>query len=172
MPTTTAEETIECPDSYKQSHPTFFKVIRQGAPGEYSSKLVTERAFPKDSVVANLEGLTPGEKRYTSVQVSETKHIELNSDLVYMNHSCEPSVILDIDRMSVIAVKDLAEGDELTFFYPSTEWDMIQPFSCWCGSPKCIKTVQGAKHLSTETLKQFCLSKHIAQYLEKRNTSA
>lgn len=26
----------------------------------------------------------------------------------------------------------LKEGDELTFFYPSTEWSMAQPFDCLC----------------------------------------
>ncbi|PHZ16343.1 SET domain-containing protein, partial [Rhizopus microsporus ATCC 52813] len=140
-----------------------FKVVRQGTPGEFSSKLVAERAFPKGSVIAELKGLTPGEKRYSSVQVSENEHIELNSDLLYMNHSCDPSAIMDVDRMAVTANKDIAPGDELTFFYPSTEWDMAQPFSCWCGSSKCIKTVQGAQYLSTQVLNQFHLSKHITE---------
>ncbi|KAI8048035.1 uncharacterized protein B0P05DRAFT_600897 [Gilbertella persicaria] len=154
----------------KPTHPNDFKVVRQGPPESFSSKLVAERAFPEGSVIAPLEGLTPGAKRYSTVQISETEHIELNSDLVFMNHSCDPSTLMDVDRMVVTATRDIAAGDELTFFYPSTEWDMAQPFSCWCGSSKCIETVQGAKYLSTDTLNKFKSSRHIKQLLQKRDT--
>ncbi|CEP13985.1 hypothetical protein [Parasitella parasitica] len=108
----------------KPTHPNDFKVVRQGPPESFSSKLVAERAFAKGAVIATLEGLTPNVKRYSTVQISKTKHIELNSDLVFMNHSCHPSTHMDVDRMVVSATKDIAAGDELTFFYPSTEWDM------------------------------------------------
>ncbi|KAG1443872.1 hypothetical protein G6F56_010513 [Rhizopus delemar] len=171
MPNTITEEHQDI-ESYKPSHPTYFRVLRQGSPGEFSSKLVTERAFLEGSVIADLKGLTAGEKRYSSVQISETEHVELNSDLVFMNHSCDPTAVMDVDRMVVTATRDLAAGDEITFFYPSTEWDMAQPFSCWCGSSKCIQTVKGAHHLSTETLKQFHLSKHINQLINKRDIEA
>ena len=89
----------------KPTHPEYFKVVRQGPPESFSSKLVAERAFAKGAVIATLEGLTPGAKRYSTVQISKTEHI-------------------DVDRMVVSATRDLAAGDELTFFYPSTEWDM------------------------------------------------
>lgn len=32
------------------------------------------------------------------------------------------------------ALRDIKEGDVLEFFYPSTEWDMAQPFECSCGA--------------------------------------
>ncbi|CDH51722.1 galactose-proton symport [Lichtheimia corymbifera JMRC:FSU:9682] len=156
------------PEATKQSHPGYFRIVRQGTPEQYSSKLVAERDFPKGSVIAQLEGLTPGPKAYSSVQISKTEHIELNSDLLYMNHSCDPSVCMDIDKRAITALKDIRTGDELTFFYPSTEWDMAQPFDCWCGSSQCIKRVMGARHLSTETLQKFCLAKHIEELVAER----
>ena len=122
MPNTVSETNIII--NGKPTHPGYFKVVRQGTPESFSSRLVAERDYPKGAVIANLEGLTPGPKRYSSVQISEEEHIELNSDLVFMNHSCEPSTRMDVDKRAVVAAKDLVPGDELTFFYPSTEWDM------------------------------------------------
>ncbi|SAM03778.1 hypothetical protein [Absidia glauca] len=156
----------------KPTHPGIFQVVRQGSPEQFSSKLELGLGFAKGATVVDLQGLTPGPKLYSSVQVSATKHVELNSDLVFMNHSCDPTMSMDVDRMAIVALKDVKAGDEMTFFYPSTEWDMAQPFACWCGSSKCIETVRGAKHLSTDTLKQFVLSKHIQQLVNERDQQA
>ncbi|KAI9471391.1 hypothetical protein BDB00DRAFT_776872 [Zychaea mexicana] len=153
----------------KPTHPGYFRIVRQGTPEQYCSKLIAERDFPKGSVVAELKGLTPGPKRYSSVQISKTEHIELNSDLVFMNHSCDPSTHMDTDTMAVCALKELKAGDELTFFYPSTEWDMAQPFDCWCGASQCVKRVTGAKHLPTETLSKFILVNHIKELIAERD---
>jgi hypothetical protein len=128
MPNTVPEACSNIIINGKPTHPNDFKVVRQGSPESFSSKLCAVRKFLKGSVIAPLEGLTPGAKRYSTVQISETKHIELNSDLVFMNHSCDPSTLMDVDRMVVIATRDIAAGDELTFFYPSTEWDMGKIF--------------------------------------------
>lgn len=106
------------------SHPGLFKVLRQGDSTSFSSKLVAERDFKKGETIADLTGLTPGPKRYSSVQISATEHVELNSDLLYLNHSCDPSTYLDITKRAIVALKDIKQGEELTFFYPSTEWDM------------------------------------------------
>ncbi|KAI9320696.1 hypothetical protein BX666DRAFT_1224943 [Dichotomocladium elegans] len=154
----------------KQTHPGYFIIVRQGTPEQYSSKLVAERDFPLGSTIAELKGLTPGPKAYSSVQISKTEHIELNSDLLYMNHSCDPSAAMDVDKRAVVAIKDIKAGDELNFFYPSTEWDMAQPFDCWCGSSKCIRRVQGARHLSKSILEQFPLASHIRALLAERDS--
>jgi hypothetical protein len=56
------------------------------------------------------------------------KHLLLNTDLVYINHSCEPSLIFDTKALAIVAgPHGLKKGEELTFFYPSTEWDMVSP---------------------------------------------
>ncbi|KAI8092824.1 uncharacterized protein BX664DRAFT_277370 [Halteromyces radiatus] len=169
MSVTTDSQHIHLPGD---THPGLLQVVRQGTPEQFSSKLVVQLDYAKGASVVDLKGLTPGPKRYSSVQISATEHVELNSDLVFMNHSCDPSVHLDVDRMAIVALKDLKAGDELTFFYPSTEWDMAQPFACWCGSPKCIETVRGAKHLSTSTLNQFVLSNHIQQLIKDRDAQS
>ena len=44
-----------------------------------------------------------------------------------------------------MAGRDIAAGEELTYFYPSTEWEMDRPFRCLCGAPDCVGVVSGAK---------------------------
>lgn len=82
-----------------------------------------------------------------------------------MNHSCDPSTILDTTRMLVFAARDLAPDDELTFFYPSTEWEMSSPFICLCGTAKCIHVVAGARFLPLSTLEDHFLNQHIRQLM-------
>ena len=80
------------------------------------------------------------------------QHINLNSDLLYANHSCTPSLVFDTGRMEarVVADRPLRVGDELTFFYPSTEWEMDRPFRCRCGAGEgtCLGWIDGAKVLA------------------------
>ncbi len=43
-------------------------------------------------------------------------------------------------EVRVVRDRDLQVGDQLTFFYPSTEWASPRPFQCLCGAGvgKCI----------------------------------
>lgn len=60
----------------------------------------------------------------------------------------------------------LKEGDELTFFYPSTEWDMAQPFDCLCGASQCRGRITGAKEMKVSVLDDYWLNGHIEELLE------
>ncbi|KAF9432851.1 hypothetical protein BGZ76_010233 [Entomortierella beljakovae] len=94
--------------SYTPSHPGLFKVVY--SEGSFNSQLVADKGFKKNEVICIIQGTTPGPKKYTTVQVSKDLHIELNSDLVFLNHSCAPSVSLDTDKMELIAVVDIKKG--------------------------------------------------------------
>ena len=86
---------------------------------------------------------------YLTVQISEHEHIELEP--VYLeciNHSCDPNSFFDTTNKQLVALKNIAKGEEITFFYPSAEWDMDQIFQCDCGCPNCLGVIKGAKYLS------------------------
>jgi hypothetical protein len=104
---------------------------------------------------------------YLTVQMSDHQHIMLNPEfLQYINHSCNPNVFFDTTKMVVMALRQIEIGEELTFFYPSTEWSMAQGFDCGCQSETCLKYIQGAAHLSPNTLKKYKLSSLIEQKLK------
>jgi hypothetical protein len=52
--------------------------------------------------------------------------------------------------MKLLALKEIQPGDELMFFYPSSEWAMTQAFDCFCGTAKCLHRIQGASYLTEE----------------------
>lgn len=143
--------------------------------GDFSSKLVTLVDVQPGAVLTKIEGTRPASERaYTSVQVSEDSDIELESNLVYCNHACSPSVVFDMEKAEVRAVehKPLKKGEDVTFFYPSTEWDMQQPFQCQCGGKNCLGLVSGAKDLGDGILERYWLNPHIRRLLATRKNGS
>jgi hypothetical protein len=98
---------------------------------------------------------------YQTVQISADLHIEELGVLAYLNHSCQPNTIVDTTALQVVAGRDISAGEELNFFYPSTEWEMDRPFICLCGAPQCVRLVAGAKYLSIDTLARYFINQHI-----------
>jgi hypothetical protein len=150
------------------SHPGLLEVKLGESAEDYSSKLVTLKPFKRGDMICKLDNYTlVNAPRYTTVQVGVNTHVELHSDLVYMNHSCSPSIRLDTSQMKIFAEKDLKPGDEITFFYPSTEFKMARPFYCWCGAKECIRIVAGAYHIPIANLSNYYINKHIRESIMK-----
>ena len=141
----------------------------------FASGAVSKIDVPAGSVFAKISTATPGKKAYTSVQVAEDAHVELNSDLVFCNHSCAPTLEFDMARWEVRAVRDrdLKKGDLLTFFYPSSEWEMAQPFECTCGAGEnvCCGTIRGAGEMDDAVLRRYWLNGHIERMLAAKKAT-
>lgn len=126
--------------------------------------LITTKPFKKGEVIAKIDASKTCEKAWSSLQIGKDKHIDVGDTLLYMNHSCNPSTIIDTENLQLIANKDLSKGDIISFFYPSTEWEMSQPFECWCGSENCLKKIDGAKNLNVKDLRtKYHFAKHILE---------
>jgi len=127
--------------------------------------LVTKRAYVKGEVICEIptEKVVSKPNRFT-VQIDRDKHTDVGK-LAALNHSCDPNVILDTANLKVHAAKDIDKGEELSFFYPATEWEMDAPFICLCGSSSCIHVVAGARFLPLSTLESHFLNKHIREYM-------
>jgi len=140
------------------THPDLFAVEFQ--PGDFASSLNSLKLFEAEEIITELAPFTKVPRAmYTSVQCGSASgdNIELKSDLVYVNHSCEPNVVLDLSSKDMSqwhmrALRQIRPGDPLTYFYPSTEWKMAQPFDCLCGSKNCLGRIEGALNLSATEL--------------------
>ena len=105
---------------------------------------------------------------YLSVQVAADRHIHLAPEfLQYINHSCAPNTFFDTQNGQVVALRDIAPNEEITFFYPSTEWSMTQSFTCFCGAANCLGEIQGAVHLPRPTLAKYRFAEHIHLQLQR-----
>jgi len=125
--------------------------------------LTTKQAYNKGDVICAMpsENIMDKPNRFT-VQIAKDKHTHVGK-LAALNHSCDPNVILDTENMLMIARRDIEKGEELSFFYPATEWEMQAPFICLCGSTNCIQVVAGARFLPLSTLESHYLSKHVRE---------
>jgi SET domain-containing protein len=126
-------------------------------------RLISTVAIPKGEVFHQIKEYTRTETAtYTSIQTDLGTHIE-EYYVSYLNHSCDPTVILDMEALVFRAARDIAAGEELNFFYPSNEWDMAEPFACQCGAVNCLGEIAGAKHVSLNTLSGYYVSRHIVE---------
>ena len=136
----------------------------------HQNALFALQSFQPGEMIAEFwAGTIAAEPTYLTVQIDVGKHITLQPEfLQYINHSCEPTVFFDTTTMKLVALKEIKDGEEMTFFYPSTEWEMTQPFNCYCGSQRCLGNIRGAAFLQNEVWKQYRLTDFIQQQLVKR----
>jgi hypothetical protein len=76
------------------SHPDVQSVIVNEA--AFASKSTSKVHLPPFAVYAKINFppcTVAGGASYATVQVGKAKHIDLNSDLLFINHSCEPSLV-------------------------------------------------------------------------------
>lgn len=135
-------------------------------------RLVALQDIARGTHVFRLTGREVPKPTKYSVQVGATVHLDQprTGDEVermrryfwrFLDHACEPTV--RIENREVIAVRDIAAGEGVTFHYCTTEYDMATPFECLCGSPRCMRVIRGARHLTPAQRRR--LAKWMADYL-------
>lgn len=150
--------------------------------------LISKVALPAGAHFADLTDYIPQSRAtWRTIQTSATTHAELRSALLYLNHSCQPTLEVHVHspspdgtyptgsaaELKVARDRNLRIGDELTFFYPSTEWEFDREFECFCDAPKaiCIGRIQGARKLNAESMERWWMNAHILE-LRSRDMSA
>ena len=105
--------------------------------------LFATKNLKKDDVAFMLTGEAVDTSTKYTIQVGD---IHINDDTGrYLNHSCDPNTYINVKDKSVRAVRDITEGEELSFDYNENEFEMATPFHCKCGSNKCRGEIKGSK---------------------------
>jgi hypothetical protein len=149
----------------KISEHSFSTLCQNKITGEKS--LLSAIAIKAGTIFASFEAanILAAPNKYT-LQVNENTHIILSPDVLqFVNHSCNPNVFFDTTTFELSALRDIVKGDEFTFFYPSTEWNMESPFNCSCGENNCLHTIKGASVLSAETISRYRFTDFISKKL-------
>ncbi len=92
--------------------------------------------IPAGNLLYRLTGEIINKPTRTSIQIGSNEHIIDNLGQ-YINHSCDPSV--KVIGCDLISVKEIKNGDSITFDYNHTEDCMSNPFYCNC----CGKIICG-----------------------------
>lgn len=159
--------TITTPPSEVISNHIFANVLLNNSSNQKS--LHATVSFASGDIICDFgAGITQSYATYLTVQTGADRHITLMPEfLQYINHSCEPNVFFNTATMQLVCIAPLQPGDEFAFFYPSTEWEMAQPFVCNCGSNECLQLINGASHLSVETLAKYRLTDFIKSQVKQ-----
>jgi SET domain len=146
--------------------------VRQKISNEQNALFALRPYKPGEIIAEFSAGTISAEPTYLTVQVGINKHITLQPEfLQYINHSCEPNVFFDTTSMQLVALKELQAQEEMTFFYPSTEWKMTQSFNCYCGNQNCLGKIQGASFLSKQVQEYYRFTDFIQTQLAKKSAS-
>ena len=97
-------------------------------------------------LIADLAGVVVGKPDRYTIQLGKAEHLDAfgvvsAEDLSarfpwrFLNHACRPNSAVRGRRL--VATTTIQAGEEVTFNYNTTEFDMAEPFACRCGAPEC-----------------------------------
>ena len=82
----------------------------------------------------------------------------------FVNHSCDPNAGLvirgtpdgsDVSNVTLVALRDIAPGEQVTFDYSTTMDEDDFEFDCRCGSPACRGRMRDFKHLPPAVKRRY-----------------
>lgn len=125
------------------------------------------RRIPAGAEILSLEGeLVSTPTRY-SVQLGEHQHLREptngptpspDTPWCFLNHACAPNARVDAAARRLVALRDIRRGEEVTFDYLTTEWEMAEPFECGCGAEHCRGRIGGFSLLAAEQQRELLAS--------------
>ena len=83
------------------------------------------KSYKKGEVIHELRGKILKSPTRTSIEIDKDKHVEDRYGR-YINHSFEPSASVTGNKL--IALRDINEGEEITFDYTVSESNISHPF--------------------------------------------
>lgn len=112
---------------------------------------VAKEFIKRGSAVCSIKnGKVSKERGRFTIQVDKDKHIEGPGTFF---HSCDPNCYWDFKNLLLIAKRNINAGEPITFNYCTTEYTLVNNFTCKCRSPNCFGEVKGFKYLTPEQRK-------------------
>jgi SET domain len=131
--------------------------------GAIGKGVFAKEKYLKGEIVVTFDGPAMNYLEITD----ENRTIQISSDLFrgpsgkfddYVNHSCEPNcgLVVNGEQMDVIAIRDIAEGEEITFDYSTdTNLDDGWLMDCCCGSSICRGKIGDFSDLPLELQQKY-----------------
>ena len=105
--------------------------------------VITYRGFKKGEILARMAGTITSDIKQHTLQIDSTKHLHDVHFSGYFLHSCDPNIWLDMQKMVVIALKDIKSNSFLYMDYAQTEDVLFRQFPCSCGARQCRGWITG-----------------------------
>jgi hypothetical protein len=112
--------------------------------------------------------LLPTSQQVRSMQIDEDLYMAGAPEpepADFINHSCDPNCVLS-GSVVLVALRDLAIGEELTYDYATSDGSDYDEFECACGTDLCRGKVSGHDWMLPEL--QLRYRGFFSPYLAKR----
>jgi len=115
---------------------------------EMSGKgVICYRAFKRGEVIASMSGEVINEIRQHTLQIAPDRHLYDPYFSGYFLHSCAPNISLDMEKMTVTALRDIPANSYLYMDYAETEDHLFKQFPCSCNAEQCRGWIGGKKDM-------------------------
>lgn len=88
------------------------------------------------------------------VGVKKDHWIDPEKPYKFLNHSCNPSVGIK-GSISITALRDLKEGEEITIDYSTIEGDPRWEMQCFCSDNNCREVIRSIHFLPKEQFNKY-----------------
>lgn len=108
------------------------------------------------------------DRQHRSIQIDEDLYLVSDEEPApgdMFNHSCDPNCVM-LGSQVLVAWRDIAVGEELTFDYATCDDSDYDEFQCGCGSAICRGTVTGQDWRRPDLQQRY--AGHFSSYLERR----
>ena len=144
----------------------------------FGKGLFAERSFTKGDVIVHPKGIPLDFQTGHTLQISHAEHLDVGLPARNLNHSCEPNVGIQTDRMTgwpgIVAFREIGMGEELTLDYGMCEYTHYERkfpakgirwhFECACNTPSCRGRMGYYSELPPDLRKKY--RGFVADYLE------
>ena len=103
-----------------------------------------------------------------TLQIEEGLHISsglIDDDADCVNHSCDPTGGV-VGQITLVARRDIAAGEEITFDYAMTDSSPHMDMECFCGQPNCRKLITSNDWKLPELQERY--KGYFSPYLQRR----
>lgn len=88
------------------------------------------------------------------VGIGKNLWMEVEKPGLNLNHSCKPNAGIK-GEVSIVALQDIKQGEEITIDYSITEEDHFWVMDCHCNASICRKSIRSIQYLSVETINTY-----------------
>jgi hypothetical protein len=128
--------------------------------------VATEPIDEGQLIVLSCEEEVQTHRTWRTLQIGENRHL-WNEFLNFVDHSCEPNALLDVDKLALVAIRPIEKEEPITFFYPGSEVELSQSFACQCGSEHCLKDIRGGFYLTQDQMRWAMDQGYVTEFMKQ-----
>ena len=129
--------------------------------------VASERIDAGEIIVQSCEEEIQDHRTWRTLQLDQGRHLR-NEFLNFVDHSCEPNALLDVDSLALVAIRSIAANTPVTFFYPGSEVELSQSFECQCASDDCLRVVKGGFYLTRKQMRWALSKGYCTSFMSKQ----